>query len=745
MRRHKAARTSTGLTNALLRIGRSAALGTESGRLRLVALCAATFAVAVSLAAYVVVVATYEGRDTVQAARSPQVVSESHKAEAIARWQESFDTIGGEQYSVIYVEPLTENATPPPGLRSWPAPGHSAVSYGALAAGADEEIATRFGSMDVPFEANGLASTAEHLIYVRPTGHVKEGLYVKGWGDAAGMLFGEPASVQPATGFYVLIAATWLTPALCLTVIAARTGSAARDRRQAVLHALGMGRRHRLLIDLGEAGPPVLVGSALACLTLWIYQGTNWPLPGVDYVMTAGYVQKHATSLYICAIAAAVVVTAVALTVQPRMSVSPHVRPVARDRRSLLRTAAWLCPLALGVAFYGPGLLGFDDKEFLFLVPYTVGALLALCSLPSALALFTARCGKALAAWGRRSSSASSLLAGRWLATKPAALARVIVSVVMVMGVSAQLYTWNNRVSPSEAGARQVQQVLSDSVIKVQGVDRNSAQRLRSFVDSLPDGLAELAVYEPSSPMAGQLTLQISGSRAALRQAGLPLPGARRQVSVTTANTTSARGRALASVTTSGRPADAATTVGPVTSPNGLAWLYIVAQPGQKVSGPEIKRLANAHLLPGWTADPPGTEWTSGLALYQEQGWWLPLFALGTVMLLAFTTCLASMAEFLRFGRSMAPVVVIAGSRRVFVRTALLVFLGGFTIAVAAGAGFALLLTLPMLKPPINAQGVPLPLAGAAVSIVMAIACVITGWSIWITLRETARWRPAGE
>ncbi|MDX2591328.1 hypothetical protein PV343_03275 [Streptomyces sp. WI03-4A] len=744
MRRRKAAPAR--LTNASLRIGRSAARGTESGRLRLVALCAATFAVAVSLAAFVVVAATYEGRDSVQAARSPQVVPPSHKAEAIARWQESFDTIGGEQYSVIYVEPLTGNATPPPGLRSWPAPGHSAISYGALAAGADEEIASRYGSMDVPFEADGLASIAERLIYVRPSGHLEEGMYVKGWGgDSAGMPFGEPASVQPATGFYVLIAATWLTPALCLTVIAARTGSAARDRRQAVLHALGVGRRHRLLIDLGEAGPPVLVGSALAILTLWIYQGTNWPLPGVNFVMTARYVQSHGASLYLCALAAAIAVTAVAMTVQPRVSASPHIRPIARDRRSLLRTAAWLCPLALGLAFYGPSLLGFDDNEFLFLIPYTVGALLALCSLPAALALLTAHCGRGLASWGRRYSSASALLAGRWLATKPAALARVIVSIVMVMGVSAQLYTWNNRVSPSETGARQVQHQLSDTVMKVEGIDRNSSQRLDSFLKALPDGLAALAVYEPSAPVAGQPTMRISGSRAALQQAGLPLPKAHQQVSVTTANTTSPRGSALASDTTSGRPTDVVTTVGTVTNPDGLAYLYLVAQPGTKVSGPDIKRTANARLLPGWTADPPGTEWTSGLAVYQEQGWWLPLFALGTVALLAFTTCLASMAEFLRFGRSMAPVVVIAGSRRVFVRTTLLVFLGGFTIAVAAGAGAALLLTLPMLKPPINAQGVPPALAGTAIAIVMATACVITSWSVWITLRETGRWRPAGE
>ena len=62
--------------------------------------------VALSFAACVVVAATYSGRAEAQAARSPFTTSEKRSGDAVARWLESSDTIGGRQYSVIHVEPL---------------------------------------------------------------------------------------------------------------------------------------------------------------------------------------------------------------------------------------------------------------------------------------------------------------------------------------------------------------------------------------------------------------------------------------------------------------------------------------------------------------------------------------------------------------------------------------------------------------------------------------------------------------
>lgn len=733
-----------GLTAALLRIGRSAAKGAESGRLRLVALCVATFVLALSFAACVVVAATYDGRAAAQAARSPHVLPEKQKDQAIARWMESADTINGKQYTVIYVQPLMPDSPPPPGLRQWPAPGHSALSVSAESAGRDEGILSRFGAVDTRVGAEGLASIAEPLVYAHPAEPMTQGLYVSRWGNEEGVVFGEPLNIQPAKSFYILITVTWLAPAAALTVIAARTGSAMRDRRRAVLHAMGAGPRHRLLIDLGEAVPPVLVGAALATLIIWFYQGTNWPLPRVDYVMTASYLEPYLGVLFGCAGLAALCVTVAAVFLQPRAAGASGTRPRHRQQRTLLRSATWLCPLAFLFAFFGPSLMGAQDNELLFLLPYSVGALTALVLLPAALATLTARLGQALAWWGQRSGKPAPLLAGRWISVSPGAVARVVTSVVLLMGISAQLYTWNNRVTESDQTAQQVQQALGSSVVRVEGVDRNSVARLSTFIDALPGGTGVLGVYISTTP-GQQGATQVVGSRTNVTQAGLPFSKKSDTAPISASDATSERGRALLDSLAMTGDSSFAVRTGGIDTVKGLMSLQVIAPEGRQVDEAQIKQLANKTLLPGWRASVPGTEWTATLATYQAHSWWLPLFALGTIAILAFATCLANMAEFLRFARSLAPITVITGSRRPFIWTTLLVFLGSFGVALVLGAVAAVLLTAPMLGAPVYANGLPTALVMASVAIVAGVATAMTLWATRVALREAGRWRPTAE
>ncbi|MGX2994828.1 hypothetical protein JNUCC64_11095 [Streptomyces sp. JNUCC 64] len=733
------------MTAALLRIGRSAANGAESGRLRLVALCVATFALSLSFAAFVVVAATYDGRTSAHAARSPHVLPDKRKDEAIARWLETFDTIGGKQYTVVYIQPLTRDAAPPPGLSRWPAPGHSAVSIGAEFEGKDEGILTRFGTVDNRIHPEGLASTAEPLVYARPAKPLTEGSYVSGWGDPTGPVFGEPLNTQPARGFHILITVTWLAPAVALTAIAARTGSATRDRRRAVLHAMGTGQRHRLLIDVGEAGPPALVGGALATLVIWLYQGNSWSLPKVDYVMTAEYLEPYLGPLFGAVGFAMLCVVAAAVFLQPRAAGPGGTRPRRRQGRALLRSATWLCPLAIAFAFFGPTLMGARDNELLFLLPYTIGAMTALVLLPAALATLTSRFGQALAWWGRHSGQPAPLLAGRWISASPGGVARVVASVVLLMGISAQLYTWNNRLVESDRSAQRTQQVLASSVVRLQGVDRNSVERLGSFVEALPRGVAVLGVYRGGDVPGQPGGSRIVGSPGDLRQAGFPAPkgsaGARTDVE----GATSERGRTLFRDLDMAGDGSFVVRAGTLDTVENLTSLEVVAPEGERLSEARVKQLANEELLPGWTASLPGTEWTASLTTYQARAWWLPLFALGTIAVLAFATCLANMGEFLRFARSLAPIAVITGSRRPFIWTTLLVFSGAFGIALVLGAAVAVLLTVPMLGAPIHANGLPATLVVSSVAIVGVIATVMTGWAVRVALREAGCWRPTAE
>ncbi|MFE9937211.1 FtsX-like permease family protein [Streptomyces hirsutus] len=705
----------------------------------------ATLALALSFAACVVVSATYSGREAAQAARSPVTVPEQQAEQAIARWMESADTVAGRQYSVIYIQPLRKDSPPPPGLRHWPAPGHSAVSYGAELAGQYESITSRYGEMDVRLEPEGLASISEPLIYVRPAKPMKEGLYVSAWGNPEGPVFGEPLNIQPATGFYVLITATCLVPALALTVIACRTGSLKRDRRQSILHAMGASRRHRLLVDLGETVPPVLTGAALAILVMYVWQGTHWNLPKVNYIMTVDHLKPHLLSFFASAGLAALVVLTAAVTVQPRTTSSIGVRPDGHQGRALVRTARWLCPVAFAIAFFGPGLFTAQDNEMLFLLPYAAGSLTALLLLPAALSALTTQLGRLIGRWGRRAGHPVALLAGRWVAASPAAVARVVTSIVLLIGLSAQLYTWNNRTTESDAKALATQRMLDSSVVVVDGIDRNSPQQLQSFITALPGDQKVLAVYSSDSPEMRTHT-RVLGSDAALRQAGLPVPSKDRQVLTTSVQKVdSDRGRALLQTADAMADGTAAVERGVVHATENLRTLQVIAPIGHKVDEAAVKHLANQTLMPGWHVTVPGDEWTATLATYREHNWWLPMFAMATLAILAFATCLANMAEFLRFSKSLAPISVMAGNRRLFAWTTLLVFLGAFFCATLVGVCAAVALTLPMQGPPIRAEGLPVTLIGWSLTIVMTLALVMTAWAARVALKEAGRWRPVSD
>ncbi|MEC4019410.1 hypothetical protein [Streptomyces sp. H27-D2] len=703
----------------------------------------AALVLALSFAACVVVSATYSGRAAVQAARSPVTVE--RKDDAIARWMESFDTVNGRQYSVIYVQPLRADAPPPPGLDRWPAPGHSALSIGAEYAGQSEGITSRYGAMDVRIQPSGTASSGEPLVYARPSHPMKEGLYVSAWGNAEGTVFGEPLNIQPATGFYALIVATCITPALALTFIACRTGSAKRDRRRAVLHAMGASARHRLLVDFGETGPPILMGAALAVLLMYFWQGSNWQLPKVEYGMVAAYLQPHLALYFACAGIAALLVLAAAVTVQPRATTLAGTRPSGRSKGTLSRSAGWLCPLAFAFAFFGPSLFGAQDSEMLFLVPYTAGALTALMLLPAALSALTTQLGRLLGWWGRRAGRPAALLAGRWVSASPAAVARVVTSIVLLIGLSAQLYTWNNRTAESDASALEAQRTLASSAVVVDGIDRNSPTRLKQFMSALPSDQKVLGVYGPDGP-SQQVRVRVVGSGAALRQADLPVPVATGEAAaITVKQVESDRGQALSEAADFAGSGAVTVERNVVRETKSLDSLQVVAPEGSTVDAPEVKSLANRTLAPGWKVTLPGEEWTSTLATYRENNWWMPIFGTGTLAILVFAACLANMAEFLRFSRSIAPVVVVAGTRRLFVWTTLLVFLGSFLCATIIGVGAALVLTIPMQGPPVRADGLPLTLVSWSVAVVVMLALIMSAWAVRVAVKEAGRWRPVAE
>ncbi|WP_265885291.1 hypothetical protein [Streptomyces sp. Je 1-4 4N24_ara] len=697
---------------------------------------------ALSLAGFVVIAATYQGREAAQAARSPHVVPSEEKGKAFALWQDGFDTVGGEQYSVIYVDPLTDSAPPPPGLREWPRPGHAVLSPGAKSQGAGEGIATRFGPVDGVIGPEGLASAGEPLVYIRPDAPMTGGYPVSAWGDDEGPVFGEPLFAERPANFYVLAAATALAPALVLTVTAARTGSAAVRRRRAAMFSSGSGCRHRLLRDIAEVSPAIAAGGGLATVVLWCYQSSDWPVPKVGYIMTARFLAPYEFALFGCVALAVLLVMLATVLLKPRIMSADKRRPPVRDR-ALTKGAAGLCPWAFVFVMLVPGLLGTNGEEWLFLLPYGTGVLTALVTLPALVSLLVRAAGRGLTSYGKSRGRPSALLAGRWVAARPAPVTRAIASIVLALCISALLYTWHNKISGSDKAAAQLQSQLRGSVVQVDGrIEDNTNDRLARFTKALPPGVSLLGIY-PQQARGGVGHIRIIASPTALQKIGLPPTPHSRPVKWQDATTL--RGRTLLGDASEYGGIPVRVSVGPVTAADSLRALQVVAPEERHIAPAVVKEIAHRHLLPGWTADPPGSQWTSSLVTYQKRSWWLALSVLAMIGLLTFAGCLSSVAEFARFRRPLEPVKDTAGPRLLFVRIALWVFLGTFTVAASLGSVAAVMLTTPLLGPPFDAASLPAPVIVPGIGIITLIGAIMTIWSCWNAVRKAHRWRHSGD
>jgi hypothetical protein len=82
---------------------------------------------------------------------------------------------------------------------------------------------------------------------------------------------------------YQLICLTVILPVLVLLVVAVRGGAEQRDRRLAMLDALGAPRRAKGWVLVGEANLPIAIGGTLASAAAFITTFVDVTIPVVGY------------------------------------------------------------------------------------------------------------------------------------------------------------------------------------------------------------------------------------------------------------------------------------------------------------------------------------------------------------------------------------------------------------------------------------------------------------------------------
>lgn len=154
-----------------------------------------------------------------------------------------------------------------------------------------------------------------------------------------------------------------------------------------------------------------------------------------------------------------------------------------------------------------------------------------------------------------------------------------------------------------------------------------------------------------------------------------------------------------------------------------------------------LKRDALALLGPTALVEGVGQSWIGGADLLSTQLRWVTLLGTAGVALVALAAALNCLAEVVRFARSVAPVSVVSGSRRVYGEVAAWTLAAPLFAAAVLGAIAAVWVTLPYTTAPRNGQ-LPPEMLMSVVGRLGVLAVAVSALAAVTALRESRRWRP---
>ncbi|MFF5768573.1 ABC transporter permease [Streptomyces tanashiensis] len=741
------------LARRLFAIGRVAGRRAEAGGVRFVALLLATLVLALSLGGLVAVHAVYAGKEERRAARTPVAPADAEeRATDATTWLVGSDSLDGERrFSVVYLAPHKGAAPLPPGLDDWPEPGQAVLSPALRKAGAGEDIDRRYGALAGTISEEGLDEPSEWLAYVRPRDGLsaeRPNAVVTGFGPTTGKV---SPSLEPGSGrvdekpewmFQAAVIGMLVVPAIALLSVAARTGAHARDRRTALVAALGGRRLDRALIATGEAVTPAALGAVIAATTVVTAVLHDLRIPYTAYLLSSSHLRHYAWTAVLAPLAAFLIVLAVVVLADftPRRGAS-GTRPRSTSRSTWLSRLAVLCPIAIILAVRGPDLFGADTV--LRTLTSWVGIAGTILTLPAAIATITAKAGSLLTRQGRTYGLPGTLVAGRRARAHPGGTARLVTGVSIALIVLMQAIAWQGLFGAQTTEARRTLDRIGRSLVTVGARGDVTASAMAAFLAGAPATEAVL-LTPPDRDKNEQLTLY--GDCAALTALHLPCPAHEVRVDRLPADP---RLRELIRWTPHMDPTllirrTDDRRLAELAAPDGTGATLAVLRPdGESLSVPALKRLSHEVFPRGAAIRAPGeSELTAGVP-NRDQGRWSALFGMVGIAVLATTAGLSAMAEFLRQGRALAPLSVLTGGLRVFRTSAAWSVLAPLALAGTAGTAVA-----AALAAPVSANGESYITGGLLVStagVVLLVSVLLWAWASRVAIRQAQRWRPSGE
>ncbi|MEU5428779.1 hypothetical protein AB0H73_24765 [Streptomyces olivoreticuli] len=744
--------SKAGLQRQLWRMGRaSARRDGGGGQVRGVALLLAAALLAVGLSAVVAVYASYDGIRSRAADRGLQYQEAFPGRKPVALAIDGFDEVGGLQYSIVHLRPLSKEAPLPPGVDHWPAPGEAVLSPGLVRALKAEGSLDRYGRISGTIHDEGLASPGERFGYANPRDeqlNEKAALPVVGFGGPNASSSGDPLFIKDrgrlVTALYLI-----LLPTGVLAVVAARMGSAGRDKRTALVSALGGGWQDRTWLNLGESAFPVAAGAVLGALPGLLVAATgDVRLPWIGYWLSSADLRRWWWGPVLSGVASAVtLLLLVCLLHRTGNRVRTRSTRLAARSSQVIRWAAAASPLLVFATVWGPAQLDPAQYSDLRMKTYYAGVAAVLVTLPCAVAVAAGAIGGRLARSARRTGSPGALVAGRHAAAHPGVTARLVAGVGIAMVMIGQVQLAELQFGESARAARATAARVGTSVLILDiRPDRVSPQRMKSVLDRLPPGTVTLAVRQPDPRLDEPALLQ--GPCRALRAVGLPCtPDTTKAMSEGTDKRIVEAVRWTSPVAGRFEVKEGAVlpSVLPGATTSGSGLFLLVAEDGGNLPEDRVRQLLRNELpVASASVGPPGASWLIGSNLSAAHGRWVVFLGVPGVLILALAVALANLAEFLRFSRMVAPLSVLTGKRKVYYSTAAWALLAPLLAAIATSLIAAVWLAVPQEKP---AEGIELSgsmLTGTAAA--LGVLSVLTWW--WgsrAAIRQSALWRPYGD
>ncbi|MFJ8147708.1 hypothetical protein ACIQ6R_21970 [Streptomyces sp. NPDC096048] len=716
------------LRSRLLRMGRAASRSAEAGRIRYFALFTATTVAVLAVCGFLLAVSSFDGRTERSQARWPQVTD---TGSATLLWRATLANVDDRQYDVIYIEPLTADAPLPPGLSQWPSPGEAVLSPALEAVG--PQVRGEYGRAVGTIAPDGLESPSEYFAYVRPTA---ERLDPEGMTKASG--FG--VSWTPSLGehmynfgpkeFHWAYLALVGLPAGLFVVIAARVGAAPRDRRTAILTALGASGGARAWFTVGEAFLPVTLGASTAAVAVAPVLLTDVPLPVVDFVLYAPDARAAIPALGGAVLGVPLAVLAAVVLLQPRYRPGTSTRPVTAKRRR--EWMLWLFPVALFGTVRGTDLAPYDLR----LPVLAAGSVITIALLPGVAGAVVSAAGPALARFGAARGRVGMLVAGRRLAVGARPVARLVAAVVVAVGLAAQGQIAISLFTDMSDRVHAVEDHIGTSVVRVSTTLSTASADVTSFERDLGTGVHALAVTRDSR--SGRTDL-VADCRV-WQDLGVKCPTAS-PVELRTGHA----GLAQAAELERSVGARLYARTGNVTETVRTAEessLVVLAKDGRQLSLSRVHRAANAHVAMATNVQVfamAGAFGGSGEGIAAQR--WLELLSVAGVLVIVVVAGIGSVAQFVRTGRELGPVSVLSGNGRVYYAVSVWSLLAPTAFAVCAAVAVTWYVTTPLMADSADRLS-SLSAVGAAG---LACAAVMAWWGARSASAAGLVWRPRND